>query len=700
MPRCVADAGNDSFTDEVRPFLQRFCIDCHGADVQEADFRIDKVVGLGTATSEIERWENVFEMVSIGDMPPPGARQPTAEERTQFVDVLLAELRSIGHGPDERELAFPKYANRVNHDELFNGQHKGPAFTHSRVWRMSPPIYEELLQNLTLRDFTVPLSAMRGEGFADYALLYADESTIGTLMQNAGRVAMSMIYGQLVTPRGAALRDPSNKPHRKPTRHRVLAEFVKDSSPPTSTQLAEVVDYTFRTLLQRPPSADERERFATDLLARNIATGGRELGLRGFLVAVLLSSEYIFRMEVGLGEELPDGRRMLSSHELAYVLSYALYDHPVEAVFKNARDGQLTTKDDVERVVRLLLNSDIGFQRKRAANSRNQVWPVGKGGMDEADKPRMLRFFREFFGYAKATDVFKDDTRHNGTYKVKQIVDDADWFVLNTLANDRDVLSELLTSNRFFVAYRKSRNVSSPAVYNLQKEDWSKVESVQMPSDQRAGILTHPAWLAAHSGNFENDPVRRGRWIQEHLLAGVVPDIPIGVEAQLPDAPHQTLRERFVVVEDEKCWRCHRKMNPLGNPFEIFDDFGRYRKEHTVAEDGSVIASELELNGRRKEQEKLSHRPVDSSGFLSGTHDAAIDGEVADAIDLVHRLAGSDRVRQSFIRHVFRFWMGRNESLNDSPTLIAMDKAYVESNGSFKETLVSLFTSDSFLYRK
>jgi hypothetical protein len=44
--------------------------------------------------------------------------------------------------------------------------------------------------------------------------------------------------------------------------------------------------------------------------------------------------------------------------------------------------------------------------------------------------------------------------------------------------------------------------------------------------------------------------------------------------------------------------------------------------------------------------------------------------------------------------------MGRNEMMSDSRTLIAMDNAYVESEGSFKELLVSLLTSDSFLYRK
>jgi hypothetical protein len=92
--------------------------------------------------------------------------------------------------------------------------------------------------------------------------------------------------------------------------------------------------------------------------------------------------------------------------------------------------------------------------------------------------------------------------------------------------------------------------------------------------------------------------------------------------------------------------------------------------------------------------------PVDTSGELRGTGNPDLDGPVEDAIDLMNRLAKSERVRQSFVRHAFRFWMGRNETLDDSPTLMAADRAYVENGGSFKALLVSLLTSDSFLYRK
>ena len=41
-----------------------------------------------------------------------------------------------------------------------------------------------------------------------------------------------------------------------------------------------------------------------------------------------------------------------------------------------------------------------------------------------------------------------------------------------------------------------------------------------------------------------------------------------------------------------------------------------------------------------------------------------------------------------------------NELLSDSQTLIDADHSYVQSGGSFKAVIISLLTSDSFIYRK
>mgnify|MGYP000662076495 CR=1 FL=1 len=51
-------------------------------------------------------------------------------------------------------------------------------------------------------------------------------------------------------------------------------------------------------------------------------------------------------------------------------------------------------------------------------------------------------------------------------------------------------------------------------------------------------------------------------------------------------------------------------------------------------------------------------------------------------------------------RHAFRFWMGRNETLNDAPVLQAAHRAYRDNGGSMKALVTSLLTSDAFLYRK
>jgi hypothetical protein len=213
----------------------------------------------------------------------------------------------------------------------------------------------------------------------------------------------------------------------------------------------------------------------------------------------------------------------------------------------------------------------------------------------------------------------------------------------------------------------------------------------------RKGILTHPAWLVAHSQNTATDPVRRGRWIREKLLAGHVPDVPITVDAQIPEDPHRTLRERLdSVTTKQECWKCHQHMNPLGLPFEAYDDFGRYRTEESFEHPDNLI----KRGNGKSSADVFKTKSVNSKGHLSGTGDNQLDGEVNDAIDMIERLAKSDRVRQSFIRHAFRYFMGRNEILSDSQTLVDADRAYVESDGSFKAVVVSLLTSDSFIYRK
>ena len=233
--------------------------------------------------------------------------------------------------------------------------------------------------------------------------------------------------------------------------------------------------------------------------------------------------------------------------------------------------------------------------------------------------------------------------------------------------------------------------------YSIEPPQWGYPAEQPFQVHHRKGILTHPAWLIAHSQNSATDPVVRGKWIREKLLAGVVPDVPITVDAVIPENPNKTLRQRLDVVTNEQaCWKCHQHMNPLGLAFEMYDDFGRYRAIESLEHPDNLTAKAKSKHGA----DTYKTAPVDTTGRLHGTGDPALDGDVKDAIDLIDRLAKSDRVRQSIIRHAFRFYFGRNEMLSDSQTLVEADRAYVQSGGSFRAVIISLLTSDSFLFRK
>ena len=253
---------------------------------------------------------------------------------------------------------------------------------------------------------------------------------------------------------------------------------------------------------------------------------------------------------------------------------------------------------------------------------------------------------------------------------------------------------------------RTGQQMRGEQVTSYWNFDWKTWDyPVQQPAvmPNRKGFLTHPAWLIAHSQNLETDPIHRGKWIREKLLAGIIPDVPITVDAVIPPDHHKTLRQRMEIrTGDAYCWRCHQQMDPLGFAFEIFDDFGRYRTEERLEHPENVLREAVrgQTNEFGASLPIYKTLPVDPKGRLIGTGDDNLDGEVDDAFDLIERLSKSDRVRQSVIRHMFRYFLGRNETLADSKTLIDADKAYLDSGGSFDELIVSLLTSDSFIYRK
>lgn len=252
---------------------------------------------------------------------------------------------------------------------------------------------------------------------------------------------------------------------------------------------------------------------------------------------------------------------------------------------------------------------------------------------------------------------------------------------------------------------RTGKQLRGPEIaktFNIDLKNWNYPTTQPTKMENRKGILTHPAWLIAFAANTETDPIRRGRWVREKLLAGSVPDVPVTVDAVIPEDHHNTLRTRLEKkTEAEYCWGCHERMNPVGLPFEMYDDFGRFRTQESLEHPDNLIKKMPDKGPPQDDLRDIYKTlPVDTKGKLVGTDDPNLDGDVRDALDMIERLGKSKKVRQSIIRHAFRYFMGRNETLSDSKTLMDADQAYVESGGSFDAVIISLLTSDSFIYRK
>ena len=771
-----------SFKEKVLPFMDKYCYSCHDSETAKGDLDLESLKESPATDKHVAVWMEVMVHLRERTMPPPKKRkQPSEKERFEIKELVESEL--FKSKIYQQRLQKPEYANYLEHKKLFDGSIKAKSYTASRLWRRNPFIFENVKDSISKREMDSvkqPFGLEEKQQIRDYAaLVYADSATLDTMLRNAEFIVDKLLAGARVEifkkenngeipPEFRPYEEVKNgkkktiRPRMPEKTHPEFAKILMAEKDPSLEDLNAAINTQFSLFIQQKPEERDFRKYQF-LFKKNKAQADNYESLRGMLIAIAISPEAIYRSELGNGPKDQFGRRMLSPADLAFSLSFALGDKPEKGLLDAAASGSLKTREDVVKQLQKVI-----FDEQIA-------------------KPRLLRFFHEFFGYTHAPKVFKDDKRFVRRYTydtlAQYMVSDADLLVQHIIDKDKDVFRQLLTTDKYFVGHtgeneimknevaamygvyevikgfkgklpyhideiqeglRKKvtevgekfgirnyrhfngntamrlrdkvslamkkgitpipdhRNINYIHAYNLDPDNWDFIaeQPAKMPNSPRAGILTHPAWLIAYSQNLDNDPVRRGKWIRERLLAGTIPDLPVTVDAKIPEDPHKTLRERLTVVDAKECWKCHRKMNPLGNAFEMYDDFGKYREFHYTDKRDKKIVLETEPLKNLIKSNRVDKKPVDSSGSIDFSGDTKLDGQVKNAIDLMQKLGSSQLVRQSFIRHTFRYFMGRNETYRDSQVLIAAEKAYVESGGSFKTLLISLLSSDAFLYRK
>jgi Protein of unknown function (DUF1588)/Protein of unknown function (DUF1592)/Protein of unknown function (DUF1585)/Planctomycete cytochrome C len=784
----------EDYSGIAKQFLADHCVDCHGKTEPEGNLSLVDPFPIDEINAGI--WKSVWAQVALKEMPPRDAEQPEVVERLRFADWIVNELKRVmqdrGGFHDHLD---PNKGNFVDHDLLFGPLPEGitlmPTSSPTRLWRVTPqehmtrlnelintePKYDPDKPGLRTHGDEVPtnhggelkiyfgvdgiikwqggtvayatavksapsvLSSARIRGLENYPNFYTVNSAEATqIMGVAEDIIRFMAYGPLSIAEPYQITDDPDSIADKmegdlrglPTSLVYGTKVLRPLTPVydlmkeegfAEDRLRAAVNYLFEALTFRPPSTKDSDDYLA-IVTQSIERLGKEEGAVLGLSSIFLDRDALFRSELGTDAEADQhGRVMLQDWELGLALNHALcYLKPDEKLRKAILDGRMRTKDDVEREVERLLADD------------------------SIRKPRILRFFREYFDYDQGGYICKDTKALNQTgvningdahyFAMFEATASTDRLIELILEEDKDVLKQLLTTDKvvatekdriYFGKQRPKNEIAASVIEEKRrsaeleetsranpKTEPSKLKKRQretnhnvaladlsgpptyarvsqrsfgngsmkperilatVPEGQRLGILTHPSWLVSNSDAMDNHAIHRGRWIRERLLGGGIPDVPITVDAMLPDEPNSTLRERMRVTQASYCWTCHKKMDPLGLPFEMYNHAGLYR--------------ETDLD-----------KPVDASGEIIESGDPQLDGEVRNALEMIQKLAESERAEQVFVRHAFRFWMGRNETLNDAPVLQKAYRDYKESGGSMKALIASLLTSEAFLFRK
>jgi hypothetical protein len=74
-------------------FLARYCLDCHDADAQKGDRRLDDLpLEFGEDLTLAERWQEVMHQLALGEMPPAKKPRPTDAERRALLAWIEEQL--------------------------------------------------------------------------------------------------------------------------------------------------------------------------------------------------------------------------------------------------------------------------------------------------------------------------------------------------------------------------------------------------------------------------------------------------------------------------------------------------------------------------------------------------------------------------------------------------------------------------------
>ena len=297
--------------------------------------------------------------------------------------------------------------------------------------------------------------------------------------------------------------------------------------------------------------------------------GGFYIGLQAALVGMMVSPDFLFRIERSVPSQETPGIRRLDAWSRASRLSFFLWNTtPSPALLQAAQSGELMFEAGLDEQVQQMIAS-----------------------------PRIEDGLRAFFSDMLAFDRFDTLDIDTTLYPkfTKNVEDEAREQTLRTIADhllEQDVdYRDLFDSRKTFLTPALAALYGVPI--SIRQEMGGLVPWVpyEYPEDHiRVGLLGQATFLSLFSHPGASSPTLRGKAVREHLLCQTIPPPPGDVDFSLvrdTDNPEfRTARDRLTEHRNNPtCAGCHTLMDPIGLALEIFDASGVFRN----MENGALI---------------------------------------------------------------------------------------------------------------
>jgi mono/diheme cytochrome c family protein len=278
---------------------------------------------------------------------------------------------------------------------------------------------------------------------------------------------------------------------------------------------------------------------------------GVEVGLRRLLV----SPEFLFRVERDPAKAAPGTNYRVSDLELASRLSFFLWSSlPDDELIDLAVHGKLHEPGT--------LHAQVG---RMLADSRSHAIVENFAGQ--------WLYLRNLPAATPNLDMFPDfdeGLRHD-------MRKETELFFGSIINQDRSVLT-LLNANYTYLNERLAKHYGIPNVYGSHFRKVSLGELAPI----RGGLLGQGSILTVTSHNDRTSPVVRGKWILENILGNPPSPPPANVPPLSADnnvnGKVLSMRERMAEhAKNPVCANCHAMFEPAGLALENFDATGVWR---------------------------------------------------------------------------------------------------------------------------